>query len=172
MTRTSRPGLPLCQEALNCTNLHLFERFSSMSGRLSVFNQLWDFLPKHRYGKIAATVQTMWIPVRTRSSIRQVVHSKFRCLDDSIHGLDVRATYMEIACIWSTVGTAIPLVRTREALIWKLCAAEVRPSGQQGNIVRTWLKTGNNFSEILGSRSHSCLFGHLMSTVRMAPKFI
>jgi hypothetical protein len=41
----------------------------------------------------------MWIPVQTRSTIRQVAHSKFRRLDDSIHGPDARATYMEIACI-------------------------------------------------------------------------
>jgi hypothetical protein len=41
-----------------------------------VFDKLQDFFPKHSYGKIAATVQTTWIPVRTCSSIRQVSHSK------------------------------------------------------------------------------------------------
>jgi hypothetical protein len=65
----------------------------------SVFDQLWDVFPKHRYGKITATVRTMWIPVRTRSSIRQVAHSKCKRLDHSFHGPDARATYMEIACI-------------------------------------------------------------------------
>jgi hypothetical protein len=134
--------LPLCREASNCSSLHPFERFSSTSGRHSVLDQLWDFFPKHRYGKIAATIRTIWFPVQTSSYIRQVAHSKFRCPD-------MRATYMEIAYIWSTVRTTIPLVRTCEALIWKLCAAEVRPFGRQGNTVRTRLKSGKNFIKIL-----------------------
>jgi len=77
-TRTFRPDLPLCQEASNYSSLHLSERFSSTSGRHSVFDQLWDFFPKHKYGKIDATAWTMSIPVRTRSSMKQVVHSKSR----------------------------------------------------------------------------------------------
>jgi hypothetical protein len=40
------------------------------------------------------------------------------------------------------------LVRTREALVWKLFTAEVRPSGQQDTTVWKRLKTGKNFSEI------------------------
>jgi hypothetical protein len=133
--RTFRPDLHLCLEALNCSSLHPSGRFSSTSERHSVFDQLWDFVPKHRYGKTAATVRTMWIPIRTPSSIRQVVHSKFKCLDSSLHGPDARATYMEIACIRSTVRRIIPMVRTCEALIWKLRAAKVQPSGRQGNTV-------------------------------------
>jgi len=127
-TRTFRPDLSLCQEALNCSSLHQSGCFNSMSGRHLVFDQLWDFFPKHIYGKTIATVRTMWIPVRTRSSIRQVAHSKFKHPDDSIHGPDVRATYMEIACIKSTVRTTIPLVWTHKALIWKLRAVEMQPS--------------------------------------------
>jgi hypothetical protein len=136
-----------------------------------VFNQLWDFLPKHRYRKIAATIHTMWILVRTRSSKRQVVHSKSRPLDVSHHGPDERAIYMEIACIKSTVQTTNPLVQTCEALIWKLRAAEVRPSGRQGNTVRMRLKSVKNFSEILESRSHSCPSGCPMTTILTAPRF-
>jgi hypothetical protein len=98
MTRTFRLDLPLCREASNCSSLHLSGRFSSMSGRHSVFNQLWDFFPKHRYGKTAATVRTMWIPVRTRSSIRQVAHSKFRHPDNRCHGPDMPSLDMEIEC--------------------------------------------------------------------------
>jgi hypothetical protein len=45
--------------------LHLSKRFSSTSGRHLVFDQLWDFFPKHRYGKTDATVRTMWIPIQT-----------------------------------------------------------------------------------------------------------
>jgi hypothetical protein len=95
-TRTFHPDLPLCQEASNCSSLHPSGRFSSTSGRHSVFDQLWDFFPKHRYGKIAAIVRMMWIPVRTRSSIRQVAHSKSRRLDASLHGPDARATYVSL----------------------------------------------------------------------------
>jgi hypothetical protein len=80
---------------------------------------------KHRYGKIAATVRTMCVPVWTLSFIRQVVHSKF----NSLHGPDARASYMEIDCIKSTVRTTAVMVRTRQALLWKLCAAKVQPSG-------------------------------------------
>jgi len=126
MTTTFCPNLPLCREASNCSSLHPSRNFSHTSGRHLVFDQLWDFFPKQRYGKIATTIQTMWIPIRTNSSIRQVAHSKFRRPDDSIHGPDTRATYMEIACINSTVWTTITLVWTQEALIWKLRAAEVR----------------------------------------------
>jgi formylmethanofuran:tetrahydromethanopterin formyltransferase len=57
---------------------------------------------------------------------------------------------MEIACIRSTVRTTIPLVRTLEAFIRKLLAAEVRPSGRQGTTVRMLLNLGKNFSEIFG----------------------
>jgi hypothetical protein len=142
------PDLPLHREASNCSNLHPSGRFNSTSERLSVFDKLQDFFRKHSYGKIAATVRTTWIPFRTRSSIRQVPHSKSRRLDASQHGPDARALDMEIACIKSTVQTIIPLVRTREALVWKLFAAEVRPSGRQDTTIWTRLKTGKNFSEI------------------------
>jgi hypothetical protein len=90
-TRTFRPDLPLCREASNCFSLHPSSHFSSMFGRHSMFDQLWDFFLKHRYGKIVATVWTMWIPVWTPSSIRQVAHSKFRRPDDSLHGLDAQS---------------------------------------------------------------------------------
>jgi hypothetical protein len=106
------------------------------------------FFPKHKYEKTVATVRTMWIPVRTRSSIRQVVHSKSRRSDASLHGPNLRATYMEIACIRSTVRTTCSMVRTREALIWKLHAVKVRPSGRQGNTVRIRLNSGKTFYEI------------------------
>jgi hypothetical protein len=124
-TRTFHSDLPLCRETSNCSSLHLFRRLSSTSGRHSVFDQLWDFFPKHRYGKTATTVWTMWIHVRTRSFIRQVVHSKSRCPDVSLHGSDALASYMEIASIRSTVRMTVVMVQTRQALIWKLRAVEV-----------------------------------------------
>jgi hypothetical protein len=171
-TRNFRPNLPLCREASNCSSLHPSEHFSSTSGRLSVFDKLQDFFPKHSYGKFATTVQTTWIPVWTRSSIRQVSHSKSRHPDASLHGSDARATDIEIVYIRSTVRTTIPLVRTCESLIWKLRTAKVRPSGRQGTTVQTWLKSGKNFSEILENRSHSCSSRRPLSTVRTAPRFI
>jgi hypothetical protein len=86
--RTFHPNLPLCREALNWSSLHPSGRFSSTSERHSVFDQLWNLFPKHRYGKTAATFRTMWIPIWTRSSIRQVVHSKSRRMDANLHGSD------------------------------------------------------------------------------------
>jgi len=136
-----------------------------------VFDQLQDFLPKQRYGKIAAAVRTMWIPVRMRSFIREVSHSKSRRPDASLHGPDARASDTEVTCIRSTVRTTINLVRTHKALIWKLRTAKVRPSGQQGNTVWTRLKSGKNFIKILESRSHSCSSRCPMTTVQTAPRF-
>jgi len=127
-TRTFRPDLPLCREVSNCSSLHPSGRFSSTSRRHSVFDQPWDFFPKHRYGKTAATIQTMWIPVRMSSFIRQVVHSKSKRPDVSLQGPDARASYMEILCIRSTIRMIDVMVRTRQALIWKLRAAKVLPS--------------------------------------------
>jgi hypothetical protein len=121
-TRTFCPDLLLCREALNYNSLHPSGRFSSTSGHHSVFDQLWDFFPKHKYGKIVATVRTMWIPVQTRSSIGQVTHSKIKtsgrqsswsghasyiyenCVhqinrpDGMSYGPDARSLDMEIAC--------------------------------------------------------------------------
>jgi hypothetical protein len=55
---------------------------------------------------------------------------------------------MKIACIRFTVWTTDVMVRTRQALIWKLRAAKVRPFGRQGNTVQMRLNSGNNFCEI------------------------
>jgi hypothetical protein len=38
----------------------------------------------------------------------------------------------------------------REALVWKLLAAEVQPSGRQGTTIRMRLKSGKNFSKFFG----------------------
>jgi hypothetical protein len=148
--RTFRSDLPLCRETSNCSSLHPSGCFSSTSGRLLVFDKLQAFFPKHSYGKFAAAVRKTWIPVRTLSSIRQVSHSKSRRSDVSPLSPDVHASDMEIACIRSTIRTTIPLVRTREVLIWKILATEVRPSRRHGTTVPRQLKSGKNFSEIFG----------------------
>jgi hypothetical protein len=121
-TVSSVPLHPFGWCGISSSSLHPSRRFSSMSRRYSVFNQLWDFFPKYRYGKTTATVRTTWIPVRTCSSIRQVAHSKFKRPDNSLHSPDARASYIEITCIKFTVRTTDVMVRTPQALIWKLCA--------------------------------------------------
>jgi len=132
------------------------------------FDQLWDFFPKHRYGKAAATVRTKWFPVWTRLSIRQVTHSKFRRSDDGLHGPNTRASYMEISCIRFIVQTTNVMVRTRQALIWKLRAAKVQPFGQHRPDTAQFRK---EFLRILESRSHSCPSRPLMSTILMGPRY-
>jgi hypothetical protein len=58
------------------------------------------------------------------------------------HGPDTHSSDMEIACRRSIVRTAILMVQTREALVRKLLAADVRPSGRGS-------QTGKIFSENL-----------------------
>jgi hypothetical protein len=129
-TRTSRFDLPLCWKPSNCSNLHPFRCLSNTTWCLSMFDKEKDFVPKHRYGKTVATIWTMCVPVRMLSLIRQVVHTKFNCQYVRLHGSDSQASYMEIACISSTVRTSDFMVRTLIALIWKLRAAKVQPSGR------------------------------------------
>jgi hypothetical protein len=87
----------------------------------------------------------LWIPVRTRLSIRQVSQFKSRRPDASHHGPEARVSNMEIACIRSTVRTTILLVQMRKAFIWKLLAANVQPSRRQGNTVQTRLSKMKDF---------------------------
>jgi hypothetical protein len=117
------------------------------SGRHSVFDKLRVSASRHSYGKTEATVRKMCDPVRTMSSIRQVVHIKFNRPDASQHGPNALASDIEIAYIKSTVRTTIPPVRTSEAFIWKLLAAEMWPSGQQGTTVQTRLKNRKEFQQ-------------------------
>jgi hypothetical protein len=95
---------------------------------LNVRPKLQDFFPRHGCGKIIATVRTTWIPIRTRSSIRQVSQFKSRRPDASYHGPDARVSNMEIMCIRSTIRMTILLIRTCEASLWKLLAVNVRQS--------------------------------------------
>jgi hypothetical protein len=54
---------------------------------------------------------------------------------------------MEIVSIISIVRTTILLVQTGEALVLKLLAAKVRPSGQLGTTVRARLKNRKEFQQ-------------------------
>jgi hypothetical protein len=55
-------------------------------------------LSKIIYRKIAATVRTTWISVRTRFSLRQESQFKFNRPDVCQHGPDARTVNMEITC--------------------------------------------------------------------------
>jgi hypothetical protein len=142
-TRTFSQDLPLCREVLNCSSLHPSRHFSSTSGRLSVFNKLQDFFPKHSYGKIAATV---W----TRSSIRQVLQFKSRRPDDGPHGPDTRASDMEIAYIKSTVRTIIPWSGRAKPLSGNYLQRTCNRPNDRAPPFGRGSETGKNFSEILG----------------------
>jgi hypothetical protein len=112
-----------------------------------------QILSKIKYGKIVASVRTTWIPVRMHFPLRHVRNSNSTIWLPVCHGPDVRSTDMEIACRRSTVWTAIPLVRTSEALIRKLLAADVQPSGRQCLNVQTRLSNRKDFqrnSQIFG----------------------
>jgi hypothetical protein len=81
--------------------------------------------------------------------VRQNVEEQFKSRRSDIghHGPDARASDMEITCIRATVRTTILLVWMREASIWKLLAADVRPSRRQGNTVRTRLSNRKDFQQ-------------------------
>jgi len=98
-TRTFSPDIPLCPEALNCSRLHPSEHLSNMSGRLSVFDKLKDFFPKHRYWKTVATSQKMCVPVRALSLIGQLVHTKFNRSNISLHGPNAQALKLKLHAV-------------------------------------------------------------------------
>jgi hypothetical protein len=84
---------------------------------------------------------------------KQVVHSKFRRPDVSLHGPDIQASYMEIKCSRSIIRTTTVMVPTL---------------GQHRSNAAQFRK---EFLRNLESRSHSCPSGWLMSTVQTAPRF-
>jgi len=115
-----------------------FELFQLASVRMSPQHvrtpfsgrQVERFLFKSQIWEDTATVQTMCVPVRTLSFIRQVVNTNFNRPDFILHGPDAQASCTEIVCISATVRTSAFRVRTLKALIWKLCIAKVQPSGR------------------------------------------
>jgi hypothetical protein len=175
-----------------CSSLHPSGHLSNPSGRPSVIDQL-QILSKFRYGKIDTpsgqrglpsgrthtwgknrnsniTVQTsVSIGPDARSSVKEIADSTSTVLTSASHGPDACITDMEIACWRIVVRTFIPLGSDALSLIWKLLAADVRPSGRQYLTIRTWLLNRKdfqpNFWKIL---SHSCLSGRLRFTVRTA----
>jgi hypothetical protein len=127
--------------------------------------KLQDLFPKQKYGKIAATIWTTWIPIQTHLSIRQVSQFKSKRLDASQHGPDARASDMEIACIISTVRTTISWSRRAKPLygnyLQRTCHRpddRATPSGRSS-------QTGKIFNEIF-----RILVAQL--SVRTVPNFI
>jgi hypothetical protein len=83
------------------------------------------------------------------------------------HGPDARIADMEIACWSSAVRTLIPHGPDARSLIWKLLAADVRPSRRQCLTVRTCLLNRKDFQRKSQKiMSHSCLSGRPKFTVR------
>jgi len=86
-----------------------------------------------------------------------------------LHGPDARLLDMEIECWKIAVRTLIPYGLDVRSLIWKLLAANVRPSKRHCLTVRTQLSNRKDFQgnswKIL---SHCCPSGRLRFTVRMA----
>jgi hypothetical protein len=123
-----------------------------------------QILSKIQYGKIAATVRTTWISVRTRFFLKEVRNSNSTVRTPVCHGPDTSSIDMEIACRRSTVRTAIPLVWTLEAIIRKLLGR-----------VTVWTRLSNRKDFQLKSQkfwSHGCSSGRPMSTIRTGPVFI
>jgi hypothetical protein len=65
-----------------------------------------QILSKFIYGKITATVRTTWIPIRTRSYVRQESQFKYNRPNVSELGPNARSTNMKIVYSTSTVRTS------------------------------------------------------------------
>jgi len=166
-----RPDAPLYREA--SVPAYICPDISAARPDTSQYSTKLQILSKIKYGKIAAIIQKTWIPVQTRFSLRQVRNSNSTVQTSVCHGSDARSTDMEIACRRSTVRTATPLARTREALIRKLLAANVRSSRRPCLTVQTRLSNRKDFQRKSQKLwSHSCPSGRPMSTVQTAPVFI
>jgi hypothetical protein len=112
-------------------------RFSSTSERLSVLERFTDsFQVQER--------EDQWT-VRTSNSSGPDAGASYMVTADSTstvrmshpHGPDSRASDMEIACWSLAVRTFLPHGPDWRSLLWKLLAADVRPSGRSSHPVRT-----------------------------------
>jgi len=138
-----------------------------------VFDQASDFLSKIKHGKIAATVWTTWILVRTCYSLRQVRNSNSTARTPAYHGPDARMTDMEIACSRSPVWTAIPLGPDAQSLSKEItCSGRATVWITVSHRPDAALKQERFSAKISKFWSHSCPSERPMTTVRMAPSFI
>jgi hypothetical protein len=162
----SRPDLPLCREASNCSSLHTSGRFSNPSGRLSVFDQASSFLSKNQIWEdcrncpdaLLLKASSQFKFNRPNSSLPWYGHACIR-YENCVHqidrpdahppGPDAWSLYMEITHSGrATVRTTVPH----------------RPDAA--------LKQERSSAKFLEFRSHSCPSGRPMTTVRTTPSFI
>jgi hypothetical protein len=168
-----RPDLPLCREASNYSSLHPSGRFSSPSGRLSVFDQASGFFfqtqiwedccnrPDDVVSCPDALIHKESIAIQIQQSGRQSAWSGHACIgygncvhqisrsDDHPPSPDAQSLYMEIT--YSGRATVRMTVPHRPNAAFK----QERSSGK---FLEFW--------------SHSCSSGRPMTTVRTAPSFI
>jgi len=134
---------PLCRDASNCSSFHLFGRFSSPSGRLSVFDQASRFLSKTQIcedccnrpddvdSRLDALIHKESIAIQIQASGRQsswsgrasirygnCVHQISRP-DDHPPGPNARGLYMEITCSRRANVRMTGHHRLDEARFWK-----------------------------------------------------
>jgi len=127
----SRSDPPLCRDASNCSSFHLFGRFSSPSGLLSVFDQASRFLSKTQIWEdycnrpddvdscLDALIHKASIAIQIQTYGRQTSRSGSasirygNCVHQISHpdghppGPNARSLYMEITCsrratVWMT----------------------------------------------------------------------
>jgi hypothetical protein len=188
------PFGPLLYWETTILALHPSGRLNSPSGRLLVIDQLQilskfnlreDFFNRsddvdsrpdaliHKariaiqislFGRQSALVRTRVqqlrkLPIRLQPSGQLTAY----------HGPDARIAEMEIVCLSSAVRTLIPYGSDARSLIWKLLAADVRPSGRLCLTVLTRLSNMIDFQrksqKIL---SHCCPSGRPRYTIRTA----
>jgi hypothetical protein len=169
----SCPDLPLCREASNCSSLHPSGRFSSPSGRSSVFDQASGFLSKTQIWedccnrpndvdfRPGALIHKASIAIQIQTSGGQSSWSGQACIkyENCVHHInlpddhppdpDAQSLCMEITCSER---------------------ATVRTTGRHHlDAVLKQERYSAKFSEF---RSHSCPSERPMTTVRTAPSFI
>jgi len=102
----NRPDALQSSRRYQCSSASVWTSWLCRPDAIQCLTSIRVSTSRHSYGKTAATIRTMCDPVRTMSSIRQVVHSKF------------------------IVQTLVFMVRTIKLQIWKLRAL-VQPSRHQ-----------------------------------------
>jgi hypothetical protein len=144
---SGRRGLPSGPSSASwsfCSSLHPFGRLSSPSGRLSVI-ELQIFFPSSNKGRLLQLSGRHGFPSGRATPEGKNCNSNSFVRTPVCHRQDARSTDMEIGCRRSTVRTAIPHGPDVRSLIWKLLAADVRPSGRQCLTVRMRLSNRKDF---------------------------
>jgi hypothetical protein len=119
---------------------------------------MWIFVWTHSYirqeSQFNITVRTkVSLGPKARSTVKEIVNSTLIVRTTTYHGPDVRIADMEIACWSSAIRKLIPHGLDARSLIWKLLAADVRPSGRQCLIVWTPLLNRKDFSAKFSEKS-------------------